>query len=221
MPATRVTPLMRSIRLAALLAGLFLAIAPLGAADGGFTATLSAEQQRATGVASLTDDERSALNAIVAAEVALARQGDIAGFARSFSARRNEEERAAAGLAKLSAAELAELDRLVAALIAAGPTLKNLPRRVTVSEGTQRERLEVHGEVSYTVGWGSGGRSFQGGSMTTTIFDRETGNSISFTYGRYDGDLFGAYDCRYRDLSVAPTATRGRSVVKAAGSGRH
>lgn len=221
MPGARVTLPMRPIRFAALFAGLFLATAPLGAAGGGFTATLSAEQQAATGVASLTEGERSALNSIVAAEVALARQGDVAGFARSFSARRSDGERAAAGLAKLSAAELAELDRIVAALIAAGPALKSVPRRVIVSEGTQRDRLEVHGEVSYTVGWGSGGRNFQGGSMTTTIFDRETGNSLSFTYGRYDGDLFGAYDWRHRDFPVATTATRGRSVMRASGPARH
>lgn len=212
---------MRSIRFAVLFAGLLFAIAPLGAAQGGFTATLTAEQQRATGVASLTDDERAELNAIVASELALARQGDVAGFARSFSSRRSDEERAAAGLANLSAAELAELDRLIAALIAAGPTLKNMPRRVTVSEGKQRDRLEVHGEMSYTIGGGSGGRSFQGGSMTTTIFDRKTGSSISLTYGRYEGDLFGAYDCRYRDFPVVTAGSRGRSVVKEAGPRRH
>jgi hypothetical protein len=211
---------MRKLRLYALLAGLMIVIAPIGAAEGGFTATLSKEQQTATGVASLTDDERASLNAIVAAEVALARQGDIAGFARSFSARRSDEERAATGLAKLSVEELAELDRLVAALIAAGPALKDVPRRVTVSEGTQKDRLEVHGEVSYTVGWGSGGRSFQGGSMTTTVFDRKTGSSLSFTYGQYEGDLFGGYDCRYRDFPVTTAASRGRSVLRAAGSGR-
>jgi hypothetical protein len=211
---------MRNRLLCAVLAGLFLALAPLGAAEGGFSATLSAEQLMATGVASLTEEERSTLNAIVAAEVALARQGDIAGFARSFSERRSDEEHASAGLAKLSAAELAELDRIVASLIAAGPALKNLPRRVTVSEGTQRDRLEVHGEISYTMGWASGGRNFQGGSMTTTIFDRETGNSISFSYGRYDGDLFGAYDCRYRDFPVSTTGSRAKSVVRATGSGR-
>jgi hypothetical protein len=56
--------------------------------------------------------------------------------------------------------------------------------------------------------------------MTTTIFDRETGNSISFSYGRYDGDLFGAYDCRYRDFPVSTTGSRAKSVVRATGSGR-
>lgn len=211
---------MRKTRLYALLAGLMIVIAPLGAAQGGFTATLSAEQRAATGVALLTDDERSELNAIVAAEVALARQGDVAGFAGTFSSRRSDEERAAAGLAKLSPEEIAELDRLVAALIAAGPTVTNAPGRVMVSEGTQRDRLEVHGEVSYTMGWASGGRSFQGGSMTTTIFDRKTGSSVSFTYGRFDGDFFPAYGCRYRDFPVATTASRGNSVMRAPGFGR-
>ncbi|HEY5551132.1 MAG TPA: hypothetical protein VIK52_04545 [Opitutaceae bacterium] len=211
---------MRSIRFAALLAALVIVAAPLGAAEGGFTATLSKEQQAATGIASLTDDERVELNAIIASEVALARQGEIAGFGGTFSARRSDDERVAAGLGKLSAEELAELDRLVAALIAAGPVQRQVPKRVLVSEGAQRDRLEVHGEISYTVGWASGGRNFQGGSMTTTIFDRETGSSLSFSYGRYDGDLFGRCDWRYRDVPLATAIDRGRPFSRAPGSGR-
>lgn len=181
-----------------MLAGLIIAVASVDAAQGGFTATLSVEQQASSGVASLTGEERAELNALVAAEIALARQGDIAGFAGTFSERRSDEEREAAGISKLSAAEVAELDRLVAALIAAGPVQRQVPRRVNVSEGAQRDRLEVHGEISYSYGWGSGGRDFQGGSLSTVIFDRKTGTTVGFTYGQYEGDLYPHYG-RYGD----------------------
>lgn len=192
---------MRASIFAGMFATFLVLAAPLGAVQGGFTATLSQEQQAAIGLGSLSADERAQLNAIVATEVALARQGDIAGFAGTFSSRRSDGELSSSGIAKLSVAEVAELDRLVEALIAAGPVQARVPKRVSVSEGANRDRLEVHGEISYTYGRSSDGRDFQGGSMSTVIFDRKTGTTVGFTYGQYEGDLYpyyGRYGNGYR-----------------------
>jgi hypothetical protein len=151
---------MRTPRLWTVLAGFIFAVAPLQAAPGGFTSTLSTEQQASCGVAVLTEAERDALNELVAAEVALARQGGTAGFTGTFSSRRSANARAAAGIDRLSADEVAELDRLVAALIATGPHQRYTPRRFTESVSKPQDRLEIHGEVSFTYGWGSCCRSW-------------------------------------------------------------
>lgn len=190
---------MRTPLLPTVLAVLVVMAAPLRATEGGFTATLSKEQVASTGIAGLSADEQVALDALVAGEVALARQGDIKGFSGTFSSRRSAEERTTAGLDRLKQPELAELDGLVAALIAAGPVTRDIPVRLKRDQvSTKRDRLEVHGEISLTYGRGSGGRSFQGGSLSTIIFDKKTGTTIGFTYGQYDGDLFPYYG-RYGD----------------------
>jgi len=181
---------MRPSSLATILAAVVLVASPLRAATGGFSSTLSGEQQVATGIANLDDSQREALNDMVAAEVALARKGDTKGFSGTFSSRRTPEELSAAGLDRLSKEQLAEVDHLVEALIASGPVARHFSRQLTKEEvSTTRKRLEVHGALSYTIGGGSGGRSFQGGSISTVILDRETGTTLAFSYGQYDGDL--------------------------------
>lgn len=188
---------MHAARILVVLALMASAVVSLRGAQGGFTATLSPDQQAAAGIAALTDAKRDLLNALIASEVALARQGEVSGFAGTFSSRRNDGERAAAGIEGMTAEQVAELDRLVAALIAAGPSTRDIPVKLKRDQTTKpRERLEVHGEISYTFGAASGGREFHGGSMTTTIFDTKTGSSLSFTYGQFEGDLL-PYHGRY------------------------
>jgi len=188
---------MRITRLWAVLAGFVLTVASMHAAAGGFTSTLSADQQVACGVAALTEAERGALNELVAAEVALARQGGTEAFTGTFTSRRSANARAAAGIDRLSPEEIAELDRLVAALITTGPHQRYTPRRFTETVTKAQDRLEIHGEVSFTYGWGSGGRDFKGGSLTTVILDKVTGTVLAFSYGQYEGDLFNCYDGRF------------------------
>lgn len=193
-----VSLVMSSKRVLCVLVFVISATVSLHGSSGGFTATLSAEQQLETGVAGLTDAERDALNSLVAAEVALARQGEVSGFAGTFSSRRNDDERAATGIERMTADEVAGLDRLVAALIASGPSTRDIPVKLRREVSSPpKDRLEVHGEISFTYGRASGGRDFQGGSMTTTIFDTKTGSSLSFTYGQYEGDFLPYYGGRY------------------------
>jgi hypothetical protein len=196
-----------------------IAVAPLHAAMGGFTSTLTADQQSACGVASLTDAECEALNNLVAAEVALARQGGTAGFTGTFSSRRSANARTAAGIDRLSTEEIAELDRLVAAQIATGPHQRYTPRRFTESVTKPQDRLEIHGEVSFTYGWGSGGRDFKGGSLTTVILDKVTGTMLAFSYGQYEGDLFNYYGDRFYDGRFYDTRNHGGEFLAATDRG--
>lgn len=173
----------------------FLALAgALRAAEGGFIATLSSEQQAAAGLTHLSADEQTTINTLVAREVSLARQGNVRAFAGTFSSRRKPEERATAGLDHLSAAELAQLDQLVAAAIAAGPAKIELPSRLKSSDVAVRDRLKIHGSVTLAYGWGSGGREMRAGSLYTTITDPETGFTLGLGLSQFSGDGWWGYD---------------------------
>jgi hypothetical protein len=171
------------------------------AADGtgGFTATLSVDQQSAAGLTRLSADEQTNLNTFVAREVSLARQGNVKAFAGTFSSRRKPAERAIAGLDRLSAAEIEQLDRLVATAIAAGPAQLSLPQRLKPKDVARNDRLEIHGEVSVAYGWGRGGREMRAGSIYTEIYDKETGLSLGLGYSQFSGDGWWGYGDPYYD----------------------
>lgn len=192
---------MRSPRLGFLFAlGLALATAAFAAdGTGGFTATLSSEQQTAAGLTRLSADEQTALNALVAREVSLARQGNVKAFAGTFSGRRKPAELKSAGLDRLAPEELAQLDRLVATAIAAGPTQPALAPRLKPSDVARNDRLEVHGQVSFAYGWGSGGREMRAGSIYTEIHDKQTGTILGLGYSQFSGDGWWGYGDPYYD----------------------
>jgi len=169
-------------------AALLTLAATLRAAEGGFIATLSADQQTAAGLTHLSAEEQTTINTLVAREVSLARQGNVRAFAGTFSSRRKPEERATAGLDRLNATELAQLDQLVATAIAAGPAKIELPSRLKSSDIAVRDRLKIHGTVSLAYGWGSGGREMRAGSLYTTISDPETGFTLGLGLSQFSGD---------------------------------
>lgn len=179
--------------------------------SGGFTATLSSDEQTSAGLTRLSADEQITLNTLVAREVSLARQGNVKAFAGTFSSRRKPAERTMAGLDRLTPAELEQLDRLVATAIAAGPAPATLPRRLKPSDVASREnRLEIHGEVTLAYGWGSGGRDMRAGSLYTEIYDKETGTTLGLGYSQFSGDgCWGYGDPYYCDDYFLP----GRSML--------
>ena len=196
-------------------AALMFLAAPLFAAGGGFISTLSAEQQASTGVTTLTEQERDVLNTQVASEVALARQGDVKGFAGTFSSRRSAEERKASGIDRLNEDQVAELDRLVATMLAAGPVEPRASRLLTSEQVSKaHKRFETHGSVSYTIGASSGGGSFQGGSVSTMLLDTKTGSSIEFTYSQFKGDPLALYGAGYLYGTGAGCYRTGRGPVR-------
>ena len=158
------------------------------AAEASFSDGLSPEERAASGIARLTLSQASALDALVSRDVTLARQGGVTAFSSAFSARHSPQERAAAGMDRLTGAERASLDTLAARAIAMGPppTLSFTyapppkpapPQAETVVSDVSR--VQVHGDVSLTVGGGSRGRSFYGTSADLFVTD-PTG---SFTVG--------------------------------------
>lgn len=195
---------MRTLSLGLVLTAALLAVAPLPAAEGGFTATLTSAQQSAAGLTRLSAEEQIALNTLVAREVTLARQGNVKAFAGTFSSRRRPEERTAAGLDRLSASEIETLDQCVAAAIAAGPVPPTAPQKLQDKDVARKDRLEVHGTVSLAYGWGSGGREMRAGSLYTTIHDRETGTTLGLGLSRISGDGWWGYPCCDYPTLLAP-----------------
>jgi hypothetical protein len=184
------------------------ACAPVIAAEGGFISTLSTTQQSAVGLTHLSAAEQTVLNTLVAREVSLARQGNVRGFAGTFSSRRRPEEKSAAGLDRLSAAELAQLDQLVANAIAAGPVVPATPQKLTNKDVARTDRLEIHGEISLAYGWGSGGRDMRAGSIYTEIYDRQTGTTVGIGYSQVSGNGAWGYGYPY-DYPLDATALSG------------
>jgi hypothetical protein len=174
----------------------------LRAADIDFAGGLSSDERDATGIGHLSASEAAVLNGLVAQDVTLARDGGVTGFSSGFSERHWERERLAAGLDQLSATERAALDRYAARAIALGPppdapfsyapprtvavvaTAKPVPTNAIVST---LEHMEVHGDVSLTVGAGSHGSSFYGTSMDLTATDPSGKFTIGVGFSNYHG----------------------------------
>jgi hypothetical protein len=153
----------------------------------GFTTTLSEEAQAGTGLNKLSVDERAAINELVAHEISLARQGHVTGFAGTFVSRRTPEERKRAGLGRLTGQEQTKLNELVAATLAAGGSSTSASTRLKRTDLATRDRLQVHGEFSFTYGWGGGG-TFRGGSLYTTVSDPQSGISLGVGHSQYSGN---------------------------------
>jgi hypothetical protein len=171
-----------------------------------FTASLTEENKTAVGLAKLSPEQLAALDAQIAREISVARQGDTVAFSTSFTRRRTPQQRKDAGLDQLMTPELARLDMLVAAAVATkpdptGPTI-TLPAATAPTsnwvEITPR-KMQVHGEVTLAYMWGSGGQSGYGASMFTTVTDPS--GKFSFTLGlsQFHGKGFyypyGEYPC--------------------------
>jgi hypothetical protein len=179
-------------RLRRLALALGVLVAGLRAADEtGFTAGLSPADQTAAGLTALTPAQRAALDMQIAREIAVARQGDVVAFSRSFLQRRTSDQLAAAGLSALTPAERTALDALVARAVARRPTIvvKTLAAKAKEEEAveTVTYKPQLHGEVSLTFGTAGGGRNFYGGSFTTVYDDPARKFSVAFTYAEYHG----------------------------------
>lgn len=177
-----------------LLAGwLMLATGSLRAAEGGFTATLSLEQKTAAGVTTLTADERTALDQLVADDLAFARRENLTDLGGTFVARRTEADRKQAGLDRLSPEHLAKLNELVAAALAARPTPKERPRLKESDVLNAKRRGEVHGSVTVMYGWGRGGREYRAGSLWLDYQDPDGRFGLGVGISTFDGDGFYGY----------------------------
>jgi len=188
----------RVIRSAVLLTGLLATLAPsLPAASSSFTATLSPEQKTEAGLATLGPGELAALDRLVATDIIRARHIHLPALADPYSQRYTETEAKEAGLDRLTPEQLAKLDVLVSAALATAPQTPSIqPReRPRVRDGeilSEKGRLQVHGGMSLTMGWASGGRNFREIGAWVSYFDPVSGLGLSFSYSRLSGDILGS-----------------------------
>jgi hypothetical protein len=181
----------RVVRPGLWLAGLLaFFVASLHAADSGFSATLSTGQRDSTGLDQLSASELTMLDLLVASDLATARQLRVATLDERFSIRHNGQN---AGLEHLSAGQVAQLDELVAATIAAQPLPKERPRLKDDQVVSLKSRLEVHGGMSFTIGWASGGRNFREAGAWVSYYDPVSGLGLGFGFSQYSGDAIYPY----------------------------
>jgi hypothetical protein len=197
---------------AALAGGVLVLASSLAAAEGGFTATLSAEQKTAAGLASLSDPERAALDQLVTREVAQARQDNPGEPAGTFVARCTEGERRQAGLDRLTPAELATLNELVAAALAARPKPRERPRIKDSEVLNPAPKPEIHGSVTLTYGRGGGG-TFHGSALWVDYFDPASGLGLSVGRETFSGRGLDRFYPDYYDLPAF--SSDARAVVAA------
>jgi len=179
----------------ALIAGVSLLIVPFLPAqvsiEKPFTETLVASEQASSGLGKLSEAQRKELNRQITRELMLARQGDVKGFATSFTQRRTDAQQKSAGLDLLTTVERSALDSTIARTMALPSKPGTFARATAVdSIETTRIRREIHGEVSLTYGMGSGGRSFYGGSMAMSYEDPTSGVTTAIRIGQYRGDAW-------------------------------
>ncbi len=161
-----------------------------------FSQSLNNDQRAATGIARLDSNQVAALDALVRLNLnqanAAALKAERAATADSapaatatepaaFSQSLSVDQRRAAGLDQLTAAETAAVDHLVANQVAATPRYSPGETRPVEAVQFFPNRLEVHGEVGFSFGAGSGGYSSRAAWMTTSLLDTKTGTEFAVT----------------------------------------
>jgi len=175
-----------------LAASLLLMAAAARAAEGGFSATLAAEKQAVAGLTGLTTTERTALDQLVADELALVRGTDRPELTGTFVSRRTEAERKAAGLDRLTTAQLEKLNELVAAVLNR-PQPKARPRLKESDVLSAARQNRIHGSVTVAYGWGRGGRDMWAESLWLEYYDPARRFSMGLGLSNFDGDGFLGY----------------------------
>jgi hypothetical protein len=166
----------------------------IGAAAAGFSIGLSPDERAASGIATLSPAQAAALDSLVSRDVYLAHQGAVAGFSTAFTVRCTPAERAATGIDRLPEKDLAVLNGLVARAIASGPppgqAISYSPPPAAVPAVTTVSRapgLDVHGDVSFTLGTGSHGSNFYGTSMDVFATDPSGKFTVGVGFSEYRG----------------------------------
>ena len=131
-----------------------------------FAAQLASADRTAAGLHHLSAAQLAALDAQVARELTVARQGDVVAFSRSFLSRRTADQVAAAGLAALTPPERTALDAFVARAVAQrpAPVVATLAAKAKAADNvveTVTDKPRLQGEVTLTVGEGKDARRYR------------------------------------------------------------
>ena len=181
----RVTRIVRAVACGGLL---ILATGTARAEDARFSQRIPAPESVAAGFGRLTSDQIAVLDALIRRDENLQlRTRRTTGLPGRFSQRLPGDERLAAGLNLLTPAEVARLDALVAADEAGVlPPPAGGDETITVVR-TKRPAPQIHGEISLSVGGGSGGYHEIGGSMDLFYDDPAHGFTLAVGYSEWRG----------------------------------
>jgi hypothetical protein len=168
----------------------------VGAAGASFSDELSPPERAATGIAKLTPAQVVSLNSLVERDVTYAHQGGVTGFSSTFTERCTTQEKVSIGIDRLSEQDRSNLDVLIARAISAGPPPDQAftyappakaPPPAPVVLVSQPPHLEVHGDVSVTLGAGSHGSYFYGTSEDLFVTDPTGKYTIGVGFSQYRG----------------------------------
>jgi hypothetical protein len=166
--------------------------------DVRFSATLTPDQRESAGLTLLSADNVAVIDGLVRQDEAASKFKNNNVDHTRFSQRRTERERAIAGLNRLTPAQLTRLDGLVGLRIN-GPAPTEPATVVTtagtaVQSATAGRKLEIHGELGFTYGWGKGG-NVSGSDLILTYDDPAGRYSVLVGYAEYRGK--GLVPCYY------------------------
>ncbi len=187
--------------LAALAAAVLLFGSAARAAAFGFSDGLSADEKAACGLAKLTAAQVGALNAMVDRDMTLAHEGGVTGFSSAFTARLSPAQRTLAGLDRLTDKERGFLDTMAARAIAMGPPPSqafafrpSAPVPPDEAVVAAPPALQVHGDLSFTLGVGGHGSNFYGTAMDVLVTDPSGKFTLGVGVSEYRGrGFFGPY----------------------------
>ena len=183
-----------------------LAAALFAAEPSRFSQSLTTEQRTTTGIDRLDSDQIAALDALVrlnrnqiaadalkaeqakraaqkkaaaATEIAPLAATESATHPAAFSKSLSADQRRAAGLDTLTTEQQTTVDSLVAAQTTEAPRYE--PVSVSTVDAVEffPNRFEVHGEIGFSFGGGSGGYSSRAAWVSSTLLDTKTGTEFS------------------------------------------
>jgi len=195
-----------SIRSLLALTCVFVSTALIAAEAPRFSQSLTTEQRTTTGIDRLNSDQIAALDALVrlnrnqiAADALKAEQAKHTAQKKSaatteitplaapesasqpvaFSKSLSADQRRAAGLDTLTAEQQAAVDSLVAVQTTEAPRYEPVSASAVDAVEFFPNRFEMHGEVGFSFGGGSGGYSSRAAWVSSTLLDTKTGTEFS------------------------------------------
>jgi hypothetical protein len=162
------------------------------ASDVRFSATLSPDLRERTGISQLAPDSLAVIDGLVRQDEAASKFKNNDVDHTRFSERRTARERDLAGLNRLTPAQISLLDDLIGYRITGVPPASASSGTIVSTTGTAvkpnlaAQKLDIHGEIGFTYGWGKGG-TFSGGDIILTYDDPAGRYGVLLGYSEYQG----------------------------------
>jgi hypothetical protein len=167
------------------------------ATDVRFSATLTPDLRDRAGLTQLTVDNVAIIDGLVRQDEAASKFKDNNVDHTRFSQRRTPRELQISGLDHLTKSQISVLDDLISQRISGiNPAATAVASYITNSNGSATgtavkpdlpaHKLDIHGEIGFTAGWGSGG-SFTGGDVVLTYDDPAGRYGVLVAYSEYHG----------------------------------